>query len=179
MTEIDLTKFAGHTPGPWEIDKNEHGYWQVADKQDAICCNSSCYAGYGKPELDAANARLIAAAPDLLAAYRAALARAEAAEKERDEWRQACLDHGEKANQLQRELDAMVAANFNASAQLIAKTRQRDAAFTAGVKAMRSVAYNCAHANIKCDEGCYCESCATAVKICEAINTAHVPTESI
>jgi hypothetical protein len=64
---LDLDKLTGFTKGPWEIDTGRDGYWQVSDKQDAICCNSFCYAGYGNPELDAANARLIASAPELLA----------------------------------------------------------------------------------------------------------------
>lgn len=51
-------------------------------------------------------------------ALKAALARAEAAEKERDEWRQACLGHGEKADRAER---------------------QRDEAWTAGAEAMREV----------------------------------------
>lgn len=61
---------AGHTPGPWfveegHIQRDSGGirYWQVQNEQDAICCNQFCYSGNGE-----ANARLIAAAPELLAA---------------------------------------------------------------------------------------------------------------
>lgn len=58
-----------HTPGPWQIEfghtQTASGiqYWQVTDGADAICCNQFCYAGDAE-----ANARLIAAAPDLLEA---------------------------------------------------------------------------------------------------------------
>ena len=44
-------------------------------------------------------------------ALKAALARAEAAEKERDEWRQACLAHGEKAERAERQRDEAIAAS--------------------------------------------------------------------
>jgi uncharacterized membrane protein len=37
--------------------------------------------------------------------------RAEAAEKERDEWRQACLAHGEKAERAERQRDEAIAAS--------------------------------------------------------------------
>lgn len=65
---------SGHTPGPWTVEdghtQRDSGgirYWQITDGQDAIACNQFCYAG-SSPEVNAANARLIAAAPDLLAA---------------------------------------------------------------------------------------------------------------
>jgi len=59
-----------HTPGPWKIE-NGHiqqsgiAYWQITDGADAICCNQFCYADNSD-----ANARLIAAAPDLLEALK-------------------------------------------------------------------------------------------------------------
>lgn len=64
---------AGHTRGPWVIEEGhiqrDSGgirYWQITDGQDAICCNAFCYAGF-VPMTNSANARLISAAPDLLA----------------------------------------------------------------------------------------------------------------
>lgn len=58
---------AQHTPGPWQVEPGHMQtatlqYWQVTDGQDAICCNQFCYAGGSE-----ANARLIAAAPTMLA----------------------------------------------------------------------------------------------------------------
>ena len=59
---------AKFTPGPWGLDvgfdSSRPGdfdeYWQVHDGQDAIACSSNCYSGNRE-----ANARLIAAAPEL------------------------------------------------------------------------------------------------------------------
>jgi len=45
-------------------------------------------------------------------------ARAEAAEKERDEWRQACLAHGEKAERAERQRDEAFTAGAEARALL-------------------------------------------------------------
>ena len=63
-----------HTPGPWNfeeghVQRDSGGirYWQISDGQDAIACNQFCYAGYDT-KTNEANARLIAAAPDLFAA---------------------------------------------------------------------------------------------------------------
>lgn len=56
-----------HTPGPWQVEfahtQQSSGivYWQVHDGSDAIACNQFCVAGNAE-----ANARLVAAAPDLL-----------------------------------------------------------------------------------------------------------------
>ncbi len=69
---------AQHTPGPWTIStdtKSQHGlawggYWQIDGEYDAVACNQYCYANT-KPEVSAANARLIAAAPELLEALEA------------------------------------------------------------------------------------------------------------
>ena len=57
------------TPGPWLVEPDAdgsgtHGYWQVSDKQDAVACNSGCFAGYKRPEELKANACLISASPD-------------------------------------------------------------------------------------------------------------------
>lgn len=59
---------AKFTPGPWGLDVGFDGsrpgdfdeYWQVHDGQDAIACSSNCYSGNRE-----ANARLIAAAPEI------------------------------------------------------------------------------------------------------------------
>jgi len=63
-----------HTKGPWvaedgHIQRDSGGirYWQISDGQDAIACNQFCYAGHD-PAVNAANARLIAAAPTMLEA---------------------------------------------------------------------------------------------------------------
>ena len=61
-----------HTSGPWSLEfahvmQNGQKYWQVHDGLDAICCNQFCYATNNE-----ANARLIAAAPDLLEALKLA-----------------------------------------------------------------------------------------------------------
>ncbi len=58
-----------HTPGPWYAEsgheqRNGQLYWQVTDGNDAIMQNQFCWC-QGSQE---ANARLIAAAPDLLEA---------------------------------------------------------------------------------------------------------------
>ena len=62
-----------HTPGPWQVEFGHTQqlsgsvYWQVHDGSDAIACNQFCWAGNAE-----ANARLIAAAPDLLDALMSA-----------------------------------------------------------------------------------------------------------
>jgi hypothetical protein len=69
-----MTTQATHTPGPWEISKNEAGELDI------------CEAGAGNMLADLAkcknaeaNARLIAAAPDLLEALRGLIDQLEAA----------------------------------------------------------------------------------------------------
>ena len=60
---------AGHTAGPWAAVLNFEGrdgcpdVWQIDAEYHAICTTQFCYA-----QETAANARLIAAAPDLLEA---------------------------------------------------------------------------------------------------------------
>ena len=55
-----------HTPGPWTIEgtRDSDEFWVVKD--EGPVCEISQTFGY--PDADEANARLIAAAPDLLAA---------------------------------------------------------------------------------------------------------------
>lgn len=63
-----------HTPGPWSATKHDEscGYWHVDSPGTAMGGVATCYStASGSTE---ANARLIAAAPDLLAALVAMLA---------------------------------------------------------------------------------------------------------
>ncbi len=69
---IDLTQFEGHTPGPWGFTGTSY----VITVADELAIGVI---------VDPKDGPLIAAAPDLLAAYKAALARAEEAERQRDE----------------------------------------------------------------------------------------------
>ena len=57
-----------HTPGPWTIEgtRDSDEFWVVKD--EGPVCEISQTFGY--PDADEANARLIAAAPELLAALR-------------------------------------------------------------------------------------------------------------
>ena len=50
-----------HTSPPWEIEYTEDNGFQINAEMHAICTNLFCYADEWK-----ANAKLIAAAPDLL-----------------------------------------------------------------------------------------------------------------
>lgn len=66
---------AAHTPGPWHITFGDHkhgqsfgGYWQIDAEYDAVACNQFCMAGARDPDVGKANACLIAAAPEMLAA---------------------------------------------------------------------------------------------------------------
>lgn len=68
---------SAHTPGPWMVasDFQHHhgdgwgGYWQIDGESDSIACNQYCYANRD-PKTSEANARLIAAAPEMLDALR-------------------------------------------------------------------------------------------------------------
>lgn len=57
-----------HTPGPWwiENEKDNEGPWEISD------CYGRTAEVYGEGEEGAANARLIAAAPELLDALKMA-----------------------------------------------------------------------------------------------------------
>lgn len=65
-----MTKF---TPGPWTVktgfvqSANNLLYWQIEKDHDCIVANQFCYAADDE-ETSQANARLIAAAPDMYAA---------------------------------------------------------------------------------------------------------------
>lgn len=63
---------ASHTPGPWRVDPTgDIGPWIIGDSEDFIAdcnCNNSI-----EDETTEANARLIAAAPDLLECVKEAL----------------------------------------------------------------------------------------------------------
>jgi len=55
-----------HTPGPWTV-RLEETWWEVQGKGgEAIALNGSEYGDFGVPSEHEANARLIAASPDLL-----------------------------------------------------------------------------------------------------------------
>ncbi|MEM1224586.1 MAG: hypothetical protein AAGJ40_02755 [Planctomycetota bacterium] len=68
-----------HTPGPWSTDGTGEGLRVVTDRQNATVCRMSWLAGrqgMGGRRKDRevfANARLVAAAPDLLKACKDAL----------------------------------------------------------------------------------------------------------
>lgn len=67
----DLTWKTTHTPGPWEINE---GDGMAIAKVSHFAITAPCTANVGSglsPKENAANARLIAAAPDLLAALKA------------------------------------------------------------------------------------------------------------
>lgn len=61
---------SARTPGPWETSVNDEGQWDVCAEGggDMVADLSDC------PENAEGNARLIAAAPDLLAALKAMFA---------------------------------------------------------------------------------------------------------
>ena len=59
----------GHTPGPWTIDEflEERGFYKIR-AEDAVLCHAHSFSEKGTDPEALANARLIAAAPDLLKA---------------------------------------------------------------------------------------------------------------
>lgn len=65
-----------HTPGPWNLSANEDGRTYVEASNDTADDIAALLMDHDQQQ-NAANARLIAAAPDLLAACKAILARFE------------------------------------------------------------------------------------------------------
>lgn len=71
---------ANHTPGPWTLELNNHPD-EIGDDNYSLFCNGYEFGKYNDESLacgfdattPSANARLIAAAPDLLAACQEAL----------------------------------------------------------------------------------------------------------
>ena len=116
MTEIDLTQFSEHTTGPWRLDETD-GCLTI---HFSTLMNASFNMLSGE---FASNIRLMAAAPELLVAYKAALARAERLDRELEVLSQS---HKTIAHQLADEHCRAEAAEH-----------QRDEAFTAGAEAMR------------------------------------------
>jgi hypothetical protein len=65
-----------HTPGPWEANSADNIYAAVNGRKEMIakCCDLPCIGGHDDVaaqrarDMEIANARLIAAAPELLAA---------------------------------------------------------------------------------------------------------------
>jgi hypothetical protein len=94
---VSETKRTGHTPGPWTT---YHGratpWWKVLaegrDVADVEGGEITVYNDPNHPEAVEANARLIAAAPDLLAALEEALQEISGAP---DAWCHYCQDTGE------------------------------------------------------------------------------------
>lgn len=64
----------GHTAGPWHARRNEH-YWEFGT--DEFQLGDVCASQFTDPGREEANARLVASAPDLLAALEAILPDAE------------------------------------------------------------------------------------------------------
>lgn len=74
--ERALKKQTQHTPGPWRVDQNNYSVSSSAGRFVAFAATTTQSVGIISPEMKA-NARLIAAAPDLLAAAEAMLDRLE------------------------------------------------------------------------------------------------------
>ena len=169
MSEIDLTQFEGHTPGPWKVGYRALDIWAPSAKRGEAKIFDVRGWGYltGKGDgalglsedqaiaIQTANANLAAAAPDLLAAYKAALARAEAAEAEVKKLAEE-LKHCDI-------LRATWLSFFNKA------ERQRDEAFTAGAEAMREACEDVAFKNAASDDD--------ACKIAEAIRALPIPAQ--
>jgi hypothetical protein len=132
---IDLTQFEGHTPGPWRVFIDDSGRgettgWPLSITADYVTNDNGDgrlivrtggfypYAwDHATSIVEAnANARLIAAAPDLLAAYKAALARAERAEAKYADTFQLYVDANEARIDAERQRDEAIAA-FDARAE--------------------------------------------------------------
>lgn len=69
MTTQNFNKKAKHTPGPWAFNKTERGEFIVFDERRPPLERVICHTGTAFSH-DNANARLIAAAPELLQALK-------------------------------------------------------------------------------------------------------------
>lgn len=95
-----------HTPGPWTVTKAEVGYnfREVVAPGFGVVCEVGDWSAHNE-----ANARLIAAAPDLLAALKAAVAELD----EKTYGEDLCFDHDQmraaiaKAEAAQRDMEAV------------------------------------------------------------------------
>ena len=71
---------AAHTPGPWRVGEKRHDYADIVIRvirnRENHPVTMTCYAGYTRRTGDA-NARLVAAAPELLAALEQTITRFE------------------------------------------------------------------------------------------------------
>lgn len=68
---VQMQPMAAHTPGPWYVDGDGH-VTANADDEHGICRPIICERVMGFSGDEAANARLIAAAPEMLEALRKA-----------------------------------------------------------------------------------------------------------
>ena len=62
---------SAHTPGPWTVRKDEGGSFSIVATAGTV---ARAWVAPGTPEATTGNARLTAAAPDLLAALQALVA---------------------------------------------------------------------------------------------------------
>lgn len=91
--EEGRTVSAQHTPGPWRSD-----YWDVYARDGRHVCKCTATGAIDETHPSIANARLIAAAPDMLAALVAAVqAHGPFGDDSRPEWWQPALDAIAKA----------------------------------------------------------------------------------
>lgn len=70
MMGTKTTKTTGHTPGPWTPVRNQSGnaaMWEVRDAEGILVSGCMPEWRHDGPDAVRANARLIAAAPDMLA----------------------------------------------------------------------------------------------------------------
>ena len=76
-SRMEQNMTAQHTPGPWGVSAQPHGYsvWNVVDDEINPACIgrpvANVVGGYDSVQIEEANARLIAAAPELLKALEA------------------------------------------------------------------------------------------------------------
>jgi len=193
MSEIDLTQFEGHTPGPWKVGYRALDIWAPSEKGGEAKIFDVRGWGYltGKGDgalgltedqaiaIQTANANIAAAAPDLLAAYKAALARAEAAEaevKRLEALELARANANARAERAERERatsDEVREMWFkkwcNADDERRNAERQRDEAWTTGAEAMREACEDVAFKNASSDDD--------ACKIAETIRALPIPAQ--